>query len=171
MRVKELMTKDVSFCNPGTNAASAAEIMWARDCGVLPVVDESGPIVGVVTDRDLFIALGTRNRSASELPLGEIMQRKLSVCAPDDDVKSALKTMAQQQVHRLLVVDKSGSLKGILSMNDVILQAKPETDGVLRDEVIQTLKALCEHREPPQSKQAGALAHQETHAWRGLDER
>jgi hypothetical protein len=68
----------------------------------------------------------------------------------------ALKTMAQQQVHRLLVVEKSGALKGILSMNDVILQAKPETDGVLRDEVIQTLKALCEHREPLQSKQAGA---------------
>ena len=145
MRVKELMTKDVSFCNPGTSAASAAEIMWARDCGVLPVVDESGPIAGAVMDRDLFIALGTRNRSASELSLGAIMQRELSVCAPDDDVRSALKTMARKQVHRLL-----------LSMNDVILQAKPETDGVLRDEVIQTLNALCEHREPLQSKQAGA---------------
>ena len=84
------------------------------------------------------------------------MQREISVCAPDDDVRNALKTMAQQQLHRLLVVDKSGALKGILSMSDVILQAKPETDGVLKDNLIQTLKAICEHRQSGQSKSAVA---------------
>ena len=108
MRVKELMTKDVSFCSPGTNAAAAAEIMWTRDCGVLPVLEDSGQVVGVVTDRDLFIALGTQNHNASELPVGTIMHREPAVCAPDDDVRNALKTMARQQVHRLPVVDESG---------------------------------------------------------------
>jgi len=56
MRVEEVMTKGVSFCNPDTNAAAAAEIMWTQDCGVLPVLENSGRVVGVVTDRDLFIA-------------------------------------------------------------------------------------------------------------------
>jgi len=147
------MTKNVSFCAPGTNAAAAAEIMWMRDCGVLPVVEDSGQIVGVVTDRDLFIALGTQNRNPSELPVGEIMRRELSACAPEDDVRDVLKTMAEQRVHRLPVLDKSGALKGIVSMNDVILQ---ETNGVFKNDVIRTLKAICQHRQAGQSKLAGA---------------
>ena len=76
MRVKDVMTKDVSLCNPGTSAAAAAEMMWTQDCGVLPVLADSGPVVGVVTDRDLFIALGTQNRNASEFPVGVIMHRE-----------------------------------------------------------------------------------------------
>jgi len=59
MRVEDVMTKDVSFCNPGTSDAAAAEMMWTQDCGVLPVLEDSGRVVGMVTDRDLFIALGT----------------------------------------------------------------------------------------------------------------
>ena len=157
MRVEDIMTKEVSFCNPGTNAAAAAEIMWTRNCGVLPVLEDSGQVVGMVTDRDLFIALGTQNRPASELPVDEVMHRAPSVCAPDDDVRNAMKVMAQQRVHRLLVVDKSGTLRGILSMDDVVLQANPETNGVLfNDHVIRTLKAICERQEPAQSKQAVA---------------
>ena len=120
MRVEDVMTTDVSFCNPGTNAAAAAEIMWTRDCGVLPVLEDSGQVVGVVTDRDLFIALGTQNRNASDLPVGEIVHREPFACAPEDDVRNALKTMAQQRVYRLPVLDKSAALKGILSMDDVI---------------------------------------------------
>lgn len=156
MRVEDVMTRDVSFCNPGTSAAAAAEIMWTRDCGVLPVLEDFGQVVGVVTDRDLFIALGTQNHNASGLPVGAVMHREPAICAPDDDVRKALKTMAQQQVHRLPVVDEYGELKGILSMSDVVLQAKSETNGVFKDDVIRTLKAICEHRQPAQSKQAVA---------------
>jgi CBS domain-containing protein len=156
MRVEDVMTKDVSFCSPGTNAAAAAEIMWNRNCGILPVLEDSGQLVGMVTDRDLFIALGTQNRNASDLPVGEIMHREPSGCAPEDDVRKALKTMAQQQVHRLPVLDKSGTLKGILSMDDVIVRGKIETDGAIKDDVIRALRAICELRRPAQSQQAVA---------------
>src|ERR1039457_3363045 len=98
MRVGDAMTKDVSFCNPGTSASASAEIMWTRDCGVLPVVEDNGQIVGIVTDRDLFIALGTQDRLASQLPVAEIMHREPALCTPDDDVRNALKIMAQQRV-------------------------------------------------------------------------
>ncbi len=112
MQVQEIMTKDVSFCSPGTNAAAAAEIMWTRNCGALPIVEDGRGVVGMVTDRDLFIALGTSNRNAADLPVGEVMNKDLSLCAPDDDVRDALKTLAQRQLHRLPVVDKDGALQG-----------------------------------------------------------
>ena len=145
------MTKDVSFCSPGTNAAAATEIMWTRNCGALPIVEDSRGVIGMVTDRDLLIALGTRNRNASDLPVSEVMSKDLSLCTPDDDVRDALKIMAERQLHRLPVVDKDGGLKGILSLDDIALRA--ETDGLSKD-LLKTMKAIGDR----QSRRAGAVA-------------
>lgn len=146
MQVNEVMTRSVSYCNPQTNAAVAAEIMWNQNCGALPVAEDGGRAVGIVTDRDLFIALGTTNRRATELPVGEIMRADLSVCGPEDDVRTALSTMAKRKLHRLPVVDKAGVLQGIVSMSD-ILQA---TDGLSADglsyDLLRTMKAISEHQ-------------------------
>lgn len=144
MRVQELMTKDVSFCGPGTNAAVATEIMWTRNCGSLPIVEDGRGVIGIVTDRDLLIALGTSNRNASDLPVGEVMNKDLALCAPDDDVRDALKTMARRQLHRLPVVDEDGALRGILSLDDVSLRA--EADGISR-ELLKTMKAICNRQD------------------------
>src|SRR6185369_1229119 len=146
MRVQDIMTKDVSCCNPGTNAAVATEIMWNRNCGVLPIVEGDRGVIGIVTDRDLLIALGTSNRNAADLPVGEVMSKELSLCAPGDNVRDALKTMAQQRLRRLPVVDKNGALKGILSLSDIVLQSN--TDD-LSEDLLTTMKAVCNHQNQP----------------------
>jgi CBS domain-containing protein len=97
----------------------------------------------MVTDRDLFIALGTRNQQASDLCVGDVMRTGLSLCSPQDDVHAALKTMAQQQLHRLPVVDETGRLAGVLSMNDIAL--KVGSDGLSAEDVARTMKAICGH--------------------------
>jgi CBS domain-containing protein len=139
-----------------TNAAAVAEIMWTKNCGSLPIVEDSGRVVGMVTDRDLFIALGTQNRIPSEVLVGEIMHSEPAVCAPEDDIRHALKTMAKEQVQRLPVVDASGALKGIISIDDVLVR----TDGVFKDDTIRTLKAISERlsrsTQPLQSRPATA---------------
>lgn len=142
MRVEEIMTKDVCSCSPGMNAATAAEIMWTRNCGSLPIVEDGGRVVGIVTDRDLFLALGTSNRKPSELPVGEIMRKDLALCNPGNDVRTALKTMAQRQLRRLPVVDEAGALKGILSLGDIALRA----DDELSMDVLNALRAVCDRR-------------------------
>src|SRR5262252_742612 len=126
MQVAEIMTKDVCSCSPGMNAATAAELMWSRNCGSLPIVEDGGRVVGIVTDRDLFLSLGTSNRRPSELPLGEIMNKDLALCNPGSDVRDALKTMAQRQLRRLPVVDQAGNLQGILSLADIALRTDDE---------------------------------------------
>jgi CBS domain-containing protein len=151
VRVQEIMTKDVSFCSPGTNAAAATEMMWTRNCGALPIVEDGRGVVGMVTDRDLLIALGTSNRNAADLPVGEVMNKDLSLCSPDDDVRDALKTMAQRKLHRLPVVDKDGALKGILSLDDIALRA--DADGLSKD-LLKTMKAICDR----QTQRARAVA-------------
>jgi CBS domain-containing protein len=143
MQVQEIMTKDVSYCSPATNAATAAEIMWNQNCGSLPVVDDGGRVVGIVTDRDLFIALGTKNQRPAELPVGEMMTHDVYLCAAEDDLQTALRRMAQKQVHRLPVVDRRGALKGVLSIDDVVVNAKSET---LSREILSTMRAICDHQ-------------------------
>lgn len=139
LRVQEVMQETVRYCNPDTNAATAAEIMWNNNCGCLPVVKDGKHVIGMVTDRDLFIALGTQNRKPADLPIEEVMSKDLSVCSPEDDIRSALKTMAQRQAHRLPVVDRSGELKGLLSIDDVVPRAKR---AGLSSEVIDALAMI-----------------------------
>ncbi|MEW6212860.1 MAG: CBS domain-containing protein [Acidobacteriota bacterium] len=87
MKVQEVMTKDVKACFPDTNLAAAAALMWENDCGVLPVVVDNRQAVGVITDRDIAIAVGTKGRPAQEIRVDEVMTAQLFACAPDDDIK------------------------------------------------------------------------------------
>jgi CBS domain-containing protein len=146
MKVKDIMTSDPRTCTAGTTLASAANLMWEGDCGILPVVEE-GKLVGVVTDRDLFIALATRNKLASQLTVGEVSRTPVLTCAPEDDVHAALATMKHGGVRRLPVVGFAGAVLGIISMNDILLAAGANKP-VRSEEVVDTLKAICAHHHP-----------------------
>ena len=146
MKVKDLMTASPSTCTPDTTVAEAAHLMWDQDCGILPVVDD-GALVGVVTDRDMYIALATRNERASGLRVGAVASQNVATCVPEDDVHEALSTMKRLRVRRLPVVGFGNTVVGILSIND-ILRAAGIGEPVESDEIVETLQAICGHHEP-----------------------
>lgn len=148
MRVQELMTRNVKSCNPGTNLAEAATLLWDNDCGVLPVINTAENVVGVISDRDICVAVATKRRLASEITVGEIIEdHTVYSCAPEDELQEALRTMQQQQVRRLPVVDREGKLQGILSINDVILSAEKKGKTVSFEDTVTTLKSICAPRD------------------------
>ena len=146
MKVKDIMTAEPRTCSPGTNLAAAAALMLDGDCGILPIVD-GGKLVGVVTDRDMYIALATRNKLASQLTAGEVARKKVVTCGPEDDVHAVLATMREHRVRRLPVEGFGGTVLGIVSMNDILLAAGPGT-AVRADEVVDTFQAICAHHHP-----------------------
>ena len=146
MKVKEIMTAEPRTCTPDTTVAAAANLMWEGDCGILPVVDD-GELVGVVTDRDMYIALATQNARASQLRVGAVATKTVATCEPEDDVHTALATMRQARVRRLPVVGFGRTVLGILSMNDV-LRAAAANKPISKDEIIETLQAICAHHHP-----------------------
>jgi len=146
MKVKDLMTTDVKTCTPDTTVAEAAHLMWEGDCGILPVVDD-GELVGVVTDRDMYIALATQNARAAQLKVGAVAAKKIATCAPEDDVQAALATMKQARVRRLPVMGFGGTVLGLLSINDVLLAAGADK-AVRNDDIVETLQAICAHHHP-----------------------
>lgn len=150
MKVKEVMTATPYYCQPETNLGSATELMWNANCGFLPVEGADGKTVGVVTDRDICVALGTRNRLPGDVTVGEVMSGKLYSCDPDDDIHIALQTMREGKVRRLPVIDKNGTLAGVVSTDDILLRAEPTSMGkhpeLSSDEVIRTYRAITQRQ-------------------------
>ena len=148
MKVREIMTADVSSCQPETSMAEIAGAMWNQDCGAIPVVTSEGRVVGMITDRDICMAVVTKGRTADRIAAREVSGGEVYTCLPDDDVSVALETMKARQVRRLPVVNREGRLTGILSMNDIALHSEGKR-GVPPDRVVTTLKAICAHRHAP----------------------
>ncbi len=148
MLVRDLFTSGAAFVRPDTNLAAATALLWERDCGILPVVDDANRVIGVVTDRDICMAVGTRNRLASDIAVREVCAGVAHTCRAGDTVSSALRTMRQNGVRRLPVLEDDGALAGMLSINDIVLAAK-ESRGKPVDlnyeEVMLALKAICAH--------------------------
>ena len=124
MKVRELMIRQAAFCGPESTLEEASFLMRRHNCGFLPVVGDGGNVIGVVTDRDMCIALGTRNRKPSDLRVWDVMPRKLFTCMEGDDVHCALKTLREARIRRLPVIDRDGSLVGVLSLDDIVLHAR-----------------------------------------------
>jgi CBS domain-containing protein len=146
MKVQDVMMRTPAFCTPETNLGAAVEILWSRNCGMLPVVDARQKVIGVVTDRDLCVALGTRNKLPGRMTVGEVVKGEVYACRAQDDIRAALQTMAQYKVRRLPVVDRDGMLEGILSMDNVILHTEVGAWGRASDlsheEVIKALQRI-----------------------------
>jgi CBS domain-containing protein len=148
MKVRELMSTNAVFCRPETNLAAVGALMWEHDCGLIPVVDDTERVTGVITDRDICIALSTRDRQPSKITAREITTAPARVCSPDDDIQTALITMSRERLHRLPVVNRERGLVGILSINDLLLHAEKglgKRPGISYEDVVQTLQAICTH--------------------------
>jgi CBS domain-containing protein len=148
MRVRDLMRKSPKYCGTNTDLAAVAAMLWSGGCGALPVTDACNKVVGIITDRDICVALGTRNRRPSEITAGQAMSSNVVMCRSNDDIHAALKVMRTRKMRRLPVVGEGGKLEGILSLSDLILYARHE-DGSRPDlsyeDVMGVLKSIYCH--------------------------
>lgn len=148
MKVRDIMAITPASCYMDTNLAKAVEILWDRNCGILPVLNGEQRVVGVITDRDICIALGTKNRLAGEMTVGEVASGNVFACTPDDEVHTALATMGQGKVRRLPVIGADGTLKGLLSMDDIVLCSGTGKGEVPHHEVVAILRSIYQPAAP-----------------------
>ena len=124
MKVKSIMQRDVAACGADDPMHVAANLMWDRDCGFVPVVErETGRLAGAVTDRDLCMAALLSGRSHAELAVRDAMAPVVHSCHPGDDIREAHALMREKGVRRLPVVDDEERLVGVLSLSDLALEA------------------------------------------------
>jgi CBS domain-containing protein len=159
MLVRDLMTPEVPCCLPEENLAEVVARMWSRHCGALPILDGEGGVLGILTDRDICIALGTRDLRASEVRVDEVKPPSVFTCSADADTLEALEIMAAQNIRRLPVMEND-QLVGIVSIDDLIRSAAVEPDEGEEQEIAPpaALKQILSARKRPQSnKMSDAL--------------
>lgn len=151
MKVRDVMRREPCVCSPENHLAKVGRIMAEAGCGFLPVLGDEERVVGVITDRDLALAAATRDRKPSEIQVRQVMSGEVHACRPDDDIRDALKVMREWKVRRLPVVD-SQHLLGILSLDDVVLEAQgvatEQFTGPFYSDIARTLKEINLHQTP-----------------------
>ena len=155
MNVGEIMTQAVKACGLDSDLESVAMDMWNHDCGSIPVVDESGKPLGIITDRDIAMAGALQGEALRNIKIGDVIEgHALHCCRSQDSVQSALKTMWAEHVRRLPVINGDGRLAGILSVDDIVACAERGKRGhgapeLSYDDAMNTLKAVCRHHAAP----------------------
>ena len=134
MQVNDLMSRDFRTAAPDMSLQEVAEMMRDGDYGYVPVM-ENDRLIGAVTDRDIVIrgvALGLEARSS----LRQVMTEDILYCFEDDDIQDAADIMKAKQIRRLVVLDVSKQMVGIISLGDIARIAnQPKLTGDIETQV------------------------------------
>ncbi|HKT33740.1 MAG TPA: CBS domain-containing protein [Nitrospira sp.] len=125
IKIQDVMTMNPDWCLSESSATQAARIMKDTNVGIVPIVDsDSGrKLIGVVTDRDLCLAVVATGKNPDSVRVAEAMTSQLVTCQPDDDIRKATHLMQGNQVRRVPVVDRNGVLQGMVSTADILQRA------------------------------------------------
>lgn len=129
MQVKDLMKTNPQCVTRECSVADAAARMAEVECGVLPVVETSAGsprAVGVLTDRDIVIRCVVDGSDAKTTKVSDVCTANTVTCTEECDIADAFRTMRSAHVGRLLVTDKDGALRGIVTMADIIANTPRE---------------------------------------------
>ena len=130
MRVSEIMTRDVVAVPVDATLIEAAELMRDHNIGFLPVI-ASDVVVGVITDRDLVVRGLAEGMNPALTLVRTLMSTKPTWCYEYDVLTDAADILANNHLHRLIVVDSNKKLCGLLSLDD--LAANMSSDRLLGD--------------------------------------
>ncbi|SEU23113.1 CBS domain-containing protein [Stigmatella erecta] len=140
LTAREIMTRGVKTLRRDSALREVAQLMKDEDCGAVPIVDERGALVGIVTDRDLVIRAFTGGKTPDQLRAGDVMTDDVECVHPDEDLFSIIELMGKRQIRRIPVVDRDDHLIGIISLGDIAHRADYD------EEVQEALERISSRR-------------------------
>jgi CBS domain-containing protein len=118
MKVKQAMNAGAQWVDPGTPLTELARLMRDHNIGAIPI-GENDRLVGMVTDRDLVCRGLASGLDLTKATARDVMSKGIFYCKDTQEVADAARTMEQNKVRRLPVIDDSKRLVGILSVGDI----------------------------------------------------
>jgi CBS domain-containing protein len=130
------MAKSVSSARKGEPVIDVAKKMKQEDAGFVPVVEDGGKLIGVITDRDIVIRCIAEGHDPRSETAEHLMTSQVTIISPDDDIQDAAKKMEREEIRRLAVTE-NGKLVGVLSHGNLVQAiggktAEKVTEGVTR---------------------------------------
>lgn len=137
MDVRSVMTADPATCQASTPIRDVARLMLDNDCGLVPVIDETGKPVGAVTDRDIALRVVAEGRDPQQCTAQDCMTSPVTTVSVDSNLAETTDLMEREQVRRMLVVDQDGRLCGIVAQADIALSGRDRRTADLVEKVSQ----------------------------------
>ncbi len=136
MKVRDAMAKTVSSAMKSDRVIDIARKMKQEDAGFIPVVENGGTMVGVITDRDIVIRCIAEGHDPRNESAEHVMSREVTIIGPEDDIEQAAHMMEREEIRRLPVAE-NGRLVGVLSHGNLVQATKNKTaekatEGVTR---------------------------------------
>jgi CBS domain-containing protein len=142
------MNAPIATCHVNDPLNVAAQRMWDRDCGALPVVNDEGVLTGMITDRDICMAALTQGKPLDDMLVNSAMSHHVVSIHPEQALSDAELLMMHHQIRRVPVIDERGAPIGIISLNDIALECA-QPDSKLQhgaQKLARTLAAICRPR-------------------------
>jgi CBS domain-containing protein len=130
MSIGRICCREVYFIEPGESAATAAVRMRDSSVGTLVIMNAKQAPLGMVTDRDLVTRVMATGNNPAEIQVAAIMTTPAETVREDCPIEDAVARMRRSQIRRLIVVDASGRLVGIASVDDVVSLLAEEMNRV-----------------------------------------
>jgi len=127
-RVAQVMQPEVVCVGQAESLERAAQVLWDRDCGCVPVIDAEGVAVGVLTDRDIAMSAYIRGDALRRIPVAGVMSGLVHACRAEDALELAHELLQRHQVHRLPVLDEAGRPVGLISLTDLARAARRRSE-------------------------------------------
>lgn len=106
--------------NASSTVSEAVAELVRHNIGSLPVLDDSGAMVGIFTERDVLRGLHNKGKEFCHQPISGVMTRKVATCSVGDSVHDAMGRMSEYMIGQLPVLDEDGGLIGIVSVGDLV---------------------------------------------------
>ncbi|MGZ8225222.1 MAG: CBS domain-containing protein [Methylococcaceae bacterium] len=123
MTLKTICNREVLIAQKNDTVVEAARLMRKYHVGNVIIIEERNGLkypVGIVTDRDIVVELIAKEVDINSVTLGDIMYREITLAKENDNINETIKIMRQKGIRRLPVVDDSGALIGIVTLDDLI---------------------------------------------------
>lgn len=130
MSVGQICTRDVDLVEPDDTAQVAAERMRACGVGTLMVLDDDSKPIGILTDRDLAVRVVAKGLDPGMTLIRDVMTKSPESVDEDTPIEVAISCMRENRCRRLSVVDESGKLSGIISLDDIVDLLTDELDEI-----------------------------------------
>jgi CBS domain-containing protein len=141
MKVRDVMTKQVSCCTPEATLEMAARVMAVCDCGSVPVVHGVDRIpIGMITDRDIVVR-ALAEGEGSDLTVGDCMTYPAITVPEDMRLDECIELLERAQIRRAIVVDGEGRCCGIVAAADIASHTSKRKAGELIQYVSQPSEA------------------------------
>lgn len=136
MQVQEIMTRDPACCGQTDTIRDAAKIMAEKSVGSVPVLNDAGEPVGIITDRDICCGAVAEGKG-SDTPVSEVMSTDVLTTTPDEDVSSCCAKREERQVRRAVVTDETGKCCGMVAQADIAREGDSGETAELVQEISQ----------------------------------